>query len=221
MSIKENNALLETRHLLSTVANRERLHDSLAQLEEKKTRKFPKEAEFLIDQLTNSIVEAATGESVETDVIPITGEEILNVHKKDGWFFNWKMEFKAKNRQLYKLVIAGDNLIQGLISLEPIGNQYFVEAHLIESAPHNHPKNKRYLGVAGNLVAFACRMSFDLGFDGFVAFTAKTGLIDHYAESLGAQLIYGYNRMGIFTPAAKKIVSSYYENYFNDRPQQI
>ena len=38
---------------------------------------------------------------------------------------------------------------------------------LIESAPFNLGRNKIYEGVAGNLVAFACKVSFQRGFAGF------------------------------------------------------
>lgn len=57
--------------------------------------------------------------------------------------------------------------------------------HLVESAPFNKGKNKMYAGVAGNLVAFVCRRSFQLGHQGNVAFKAKTQLMEHYVETLG------------------------------------
>ena len=50
----------------------------------------------------------------------------------------------------------------------------------------NRNKNKMYLGVAGNLVAFACKLSLELGFEGYIAFNAKTSLIKHYELTLGA-----------------------------------
>lgn len=48
--------------------------------------------------------------------------------------------------------------------IEPMDG--YVEMHLIETAPHNYGQSKQFLGVVGNLVAFACKVSFDLGFDG-------------------------------------------------------
>jgi len=52
-------------------------------------------------------------------------------------------------------------------------------------------------------------MSFDLGFEGYVAFTAKTKLVQHYSKTLGAQVLFGTNRMGIFTREAEKLANSY------------
>jgi len=52
---------------------------------------------------------------------------------------------------------------------------------LLKSAPFNRGTEKLYEGVAGNLVAYACKVSFQYGFDGYVSFTAKTKLIDHYS----------------------------------------
>jgi hypothetical protein len=171
---------------------------------------------FAIDRITNSIVDVATEESFETDMVPVNHAEIMKVHKKDGWFFNWKLAFKEKNHCIYKLVLLGDGKIQGLISLEPIPRQLYIEMHLIESAPHNHPGHKQFAGLAGNMVAFTCKMSFELGFEGCVAFTAKTNLVSHYVETLGAEIIYSRNRMGIFTMATKNLVSSYYKDFFYD-----
>lgn len=56
--------------------------------------------------------------------------------------------------------------------------------HLIESASFNIGKYKTYFGVPGNLVAFACKLSFQRGGEGYVSFIAKTELIDQYIESL-------------------------------------
>lgn len=171
---------------------------------------------FLIDKITNSIESSSTGDSFDTNIELILANEIKTVHKKDGWFFNWKKEFKESERQIYKLSLANNQVIQGLISLQPVADQQFVEMHLLESAPHNYGTKKEFLGVAGNLVAFACKTSIELGFDGFVAFTAKTKLVDHYIETLGAQLIYGQERMAIFPDSARKLVTSYFKEYRND-----
>ena len=82
------------------------------------------------------------------------------------------------------------NIVQGITSLTVSTDNVFL--HLIENAPFNKGKEKLYEGVAGNLVAFACRLSFQRGSDGFVSFHSKTNLIDHYVKSLNA-IHYGIN----------------------------
>ena len=86
----------------------------------------------------------------------------------------------------------------------------YIYINLLESATFNIGKNKLYEGVAGNLVAFACKVSFQKGYDGFVAFTAKTNLIKYYEESLGA-FHFKNQRMIIETEASKKLVKKYFK----------
>jgi hypothetical protein len=83
--------------------------------------------------------------------------------------------------------------------------------NLLESAPFNIGKNKLYEGVAGNLVAFACKLSFQKGFDGYVAFTSKTNLIKHYEENLGAYH-FKSQRMILEPIASKKLVEKYFKS---------
>ena len=71
-------------------------------------------------------------------------------------------------------------------------------------------KNKLYEGVPGNLVAFACKLSFQRGYDGYVAFDAKTQLIKHYQESLGA-IHFRNQRMIIDSRAAEFLVNKYFK----------
>jgi hypothetical protein len=82
---------------------------------------------------------------------------------------------------------------------------------LLESSPFNIGKNKVYEGVAGNLVAYACKLSFQKGFEGFVGFTAKTKLIEHYEKTLRAYH-FKNQRMIIETKSAKFLVEKYFKN---------
>ncbi len=116
--------------------------------------------DFEVDKLTNSIENVLTGDSFSTRVTPVSTAELTTVTKKKGWQFDWKRELRQPTREVYKLTIVGSNstIIQGLVSLEAKADHVFM--HLVESAPFNKGQTKVYAGVPGNLVAFACRLSF-------------------------------------------------------------
>lgn len=132
-----------------------------------------------------------------------------HITKTKGWSFNWKQEFEEIKKEVYKLTIVNNpSIIQGLLSVTIEQDHVFMD--LLESAPFNIGKQKIYEGVAGNLVAYACKISFQKGFDGFVAFTAKTRLIDHYEQTLGAYH-FKNQRMIIDNQAARILVEKYFK----------
>lgn len=168
------------------------------------------EQSFIIDKLTDSILNTISGDSFQTEVSRITSVDLKNIIKKNGWNFNWKSEFNDIKKEVYKLTIVNNsNIIQGALSITIEEDHVYM--NLLESSPFNVGKNKLYEGVSGNLVAFACKVSFQKGFDGFVAFTAKTNLIKHYEENLGA-FHFKNQRMIIETEASKKLVKKYFKS---------
>ncbi len=171
-------------------------------------KKKPIGLDFVVDKLTNSIENVVTGDSFSTDITIISNSDLRTVTKKNGWAFDWKDELKQPERDVYKLTIVNNqSIIQGLISLEIKSDHIYM--HLVESAPFNKGKTKIYAGVPGNLVAFACKLSFQRGHEGNVSFFSKTQLVQHYIDTLGA-LHFGGRVMIIDTNAAFKLLNKYF-----------
>jgi hypothetical protein len=163
---------------------------------------------FEIDKLTNSIENIATGEVFDTEIVRLSEIDIKQI-KKAEWQFNWQKELKDKSKEVYKLTTSNNpTIIQGLLSIEDRQDHIFM--HLIESSKFNKGKGKVYLGVPGNLVAFACKVSVDNGYEGFLAFDAKSTLIKHYEQTLHATHFRGL-RMFIETSAALRLISQYFK----------
>ena len=161
-----------------------------------------------IDKLTNSIINTISGDSFPTDVHPANKADLKNASKKNGWLFNWANESNLKDRQVFKLTIRNNpEIIQRFLSISDYNDHYYL--HLIESAPFNLGKNKLYEGVPGNLFAFTCKSSWDKGYQGFVSFTSKTKLIEHYEMTLGATHVGGH-KMIIFPHEALKLIKKYF-----------
>jgi hypothetical protein len=164
--------------------------------------------DFEVDKLTDSIQNVVSGDSFATDITIISISDLKTVSKKNGWQFDWKLELRQPERDVYKLTIVNNqSIIQGLISLEIKSDHVYM--HLVESAPFNKGKSKIYAGVPGNLVAFACKLSFQRGHEGNVSFFSKTQLVQHYIDTLGA-IHFGGRVMIIDTNAALKLINKYF-----------
>jgi hypothetical protein len=170
----------------------------------------PQALDFIVDRLTNSIQNTISGDSFPTEVLRLRTDDLKQITKKQGWNFNWKQELADNSREVFKLTITNNpNIIQGMLSLSLEDDHVYM--HLLENAPFNIGQNKLYEGVAGNLVAHACKVSFQQGFNGFIAFTSKTKLIEHYEKNLGAYALGGH-RMIIPTDAAQILVDKYFKS---------
>ncbi len=162
-----------------------------------------------IDKLTRSIENRTTGDNFQTDILLLDRIDLKSISKSHGWLFDWKAEYRLADRDVYKLVIRNNlSIIQGLISLTEREDHIYM--HLIESSPFNRGKENVYLGVPGNLVAFACRLAFHRAFVGYFSFTSKSTLLDHYEKTLGAQHI-GGQIMVINTISALKLIDKYFK----------
>ncbi len=162
--------------------------------------KKPALLDYVIDKLTNSIQNTVSGDSFQTEIHRLTIKDLNTTTKLNGWNFDRKSELADNSKEIYKLTIVNNSdIAQGLLSLTIEKDHVLMD--LLENAPFNIGKDKLYEGVAGNLVAYSCKISFQQGFDGYVAFTAKTKLIKHYEETLGAVHI-GAQRMIITANAA-------------------
>ena len=165
--------------------------------------------DFIVDKLTNSIENVVSGDSFATEVSILSANDLKTLTKKKGWLFDWKYEFNNPVKEVYKLTIVNNSsIIQGLICLEVKFDHVYM--HLLESAPFNKGKSKVYSGVAGNLVAFACKFSFQRGHEGNVSFISKSQLVNHYEETLGAVHVGG--RVMIITTEAALILMGKYFN---------
>ncbi len=166
--------------------------------------------EFEVDKLSNSIVNTVSGDSFQTDVRLLTKQDLKSTLKRYGWNFDWKNELGLNDREVFKLTITGNqNIVQGIASFSVKKDHVFL--NLLESAPFNIGRNKLYEGVPGNLVAFGCKLSFQRGGEGFMAFHAKTALIEHYQDTLGA-VHAGGHLMVIDSEAAAFLIEKYFKN---------
>ncbi len=164
--------------------------------------------DILIDKFSPCLEDARTGKIVPTIYAKATKNELSSLK---GWNFNW-LDGSLNECDVYKLCIAGNETIQGLVAVKDFKRDMAVYVTIAESAPHNIGKNKQFIGVGGHLFAIAAKISMDKGYGGFVFMDAKnTELVEHYSKTLGAILLgrpHPY-RMFIDEENAAKLLETY------------
>ncbi|MBQ7796014.1 MAG: hypothetical protein IJ374_05585 [Lachnospiraceae bacterium] len=166
-------------------------------------RKEYMQVDIVIDQLTDCLVERKTGAIVETQFFRIEGP--IDKKRYIGWKFNWS-ETQKDGYAIYELYRKGSKVVEGRISLRMDGG--VADVDIVEVAPHNFGHRGKYVGVGAHLFAIACQISFESGCDGFVAFTAKTNLVDYYSKTLNAKVSAG-RRMYLDEKAARVLLDKY------------
>ncbi len=127
--------------------------------------------------------------------------------KKNRFGFDWKTE---KHLEVYKLFLPEDGKILGLMSLADVPEEFRIEINLLESSIENVGRDKEYEHIAGCLIAFACRLAFQRGYQGFVSLTPKTKLIGHYQKAYGFEQ-FG-RQFGTDFYNSKRLIQKYLEH---------
>lgn len=159
--------------------------------------------DIIIDTITDCLIDTETGLEVSTMYERVRE---LSATSYKGWKFDWSIPVR-NGYDIYELFVKGIPDVQGRIAVRK--EHGYMDVDIVETAPHNFGHAGKYSGVGGHLFAIACKLSFEAGFDGYVAFTAKSDLIKHYQKELGARVLFG-QRMEIASDAAAQLVKKYF-----------
>jgi hypothetical protein len=58
---------------------------------------------FIIDRLTNSILNTVSGDSFQTEVIRLGKSDLKYIATSKEWNFNWKEEYDEIRKEVYKI----------------------------------------------------------------------------------------------------------------------
>jgi len=124
------------------------------------------------------------GQKQAAIISKVDGAEISRISKTKQFNFDWN---KEKAFHVYKLTVEDINAPIGLLSLDERPEDYALEIRLLASSKENVGKHQTYSRIAGCLIAFACKLAFKLGFNGFVCLKPKTKLKEYYVRKYGLQ----------------------------------
>lgn len=151
-----------------------------------------------------SIKDQATQQNVPFEIVPISLTEFASV--RGSFDFDWGQEME---NEVFGLQTKPQSQIIGLMSLVNHPSELRIEIALLECSKDNIGKTKQYEGIAGCMIAYACRLSFQRGYFGFVSLISKTQLIAHYIQ------VYGFKQYGRHLAIDLEDANRLIEKYLN------
>lgn len=136
------------------------------------------------------IREVSSGKDIDVIIEPVVQTDLKKLTIK-RYFFNWKNA--GEETTLWKLSPKGNVDIKGVMALVDYPGEHRIEVKLLAVSRENvilkkeqGKKLKEYEGIAGNLLAFACRIAITkYGDKGCVSLLPKTELKEHYINEYG------------------------------------
>ena len=129
------------------------------------------------------LLDLETQEEIEAEVIEVEESDFKLIKKSKQFEFDWS---KEKKNHVFKIIRLDDEkenpVIQGLLSIVDVREEYRIHINLIENSNDNKSPNKKIDYVAGCLIAFAIQIAFENGYNGFTSLVPKTELISLYVK---------------------------------------
>jgi hypothetical protein len=109
---------------------------------------------------------------------------VNNDKKRYSAGFFWS---RSKDTEIYKLRLENKRSVLGLMSIrdEKDSTTRAIKIELLEIDAENIGSKKKMAGTAGCLIAWACKISFERGYEGIVYLVPKTNLITHFTSAYG------------------------------------
>lgn len=135
------------------------------------------------------------------------------------WQTRWtsRAALNMPNKVVLRRVDTGELL--GLMAYAVDNRSLAVEIIYVESAGHSNANllhetggEKKYIGIAKALFAYAVSVSLESGFDGVLVFKAKTTeLVEYYIREFGARHAGSYDpfRLVIWEDAAQELIKPF------------
>lgn len=153
------------------------------------------------------LLKAKTGVNVKAKISSLNSLKGIKREIGANFSFDWELELL---NEVFKVENIEDKEIIGLMSIVDISEEYRIHINLLESSIPNRGKGKKIENIAHSLIAFACKQSFLLGYDGFVSLYPKTELIEHYMKEYKFEQFGKY--LAIYGSASYNLIKEYLDD---------